>query len=164
MELHEEEVNIVEICDAALRIILPKAEEGYVSLRGLSGLEVPRLRGDKRRLKQVLLNLLSNAVKFTPENGVVSCDAVIDDDGALAIMVTDTGVGMDEEGIEKALMRFGQVDSSLARKHEGTGLGLPLTKGLVELHEGTLKLESKPNKGTRVTIKFPASRVVTSNS
>jgi|GEM_PF-2295680 len=160
IQLQETKLNIQEVCDAALRILQPKAHEGCLTLKGLSDPGLPSLWGDERRLKQIFLNLLSNAVKFTPENGVVSCDAFIDDEGAFNILVTDTGIGMDKKGMETALTSFGQIDGSLARKHEGTGLGLPLTKGLVELHGGTLELESEPNKGTRVTVKFPPSRVI----
>ena len=104
--------------------------------------------------------LVRSAVKFPPEGVHVSCDAFLTDSHDLVITVTDTGIGMDPEGIEKALDKFGQVDSSLSRAHEGTGLGLPLTKGLVELHGGTLQLESIPNQGTKVTLVFPANRVI----
>ena len=110
----------------------------------------------------MLLNLLSNAVKFTPEGGRVSCGAHLNEDGALVVTIADTGIGMDDAGLEKALSAFGQVDSSLSRKHEGTGLGLPLTKGLVELHGGLMELASAPGQGTTVTLTFPAGRVIAS--
>lgn len=158
--LHEESVDLVEIVDAAIRIISPKAQEGCVSITGLTEQNLPRMTADPRRLKQILLNLLSNAVKFTPERGEVSCAAFVDDDGALVLTVTDNGVGMDEAGLTKAMMQFGQVDSSLTRKHEGTGLGLSLTQGLVELHGGTMTLASAPGKGTTVTMHFPAERMI----
>ncbi|MFC1672875.1 PAS domain S-box protein [Pseudomonadota bacterium] len=159
LTLHEEDVNVVDVCQSAVRIIQPKAQDGYVQLSGLEENGLPPLHCDPLRLKQIFINLISNAVKFTPEQGSVLCDAYLDDTNHMIISVTDSGVGMDEAGMEKALDTFGQVDSSLSRAHEGTGLGLPLTKGLVELHGGTLELASEPGKGTKVTIRLPSDRV-----
>ena len=160
LELHETEVNLIDTCEAAIRILLPKAQEGCVSLSGITDPALPLLKADSRRLKQILLNLLSNAVKFTPENGSVSCDAYLESGGTMLITVTDTGIGMDGKAITKAMSTFGQVDGSLSRAHEGTGLGLPLTKGLIEVHGGTMDLTSTPGAGTKVTITLPADRVV----
>src|SRR5690606_26492515 len=120
---------------------------------------LPPILADQRRVRQVLLNLLSNAVKFTPEGGSVRVDAAQLPEG-IAIRVSDTGIGMAPEDIPKALERFGQIDSALARKYEGAGLGLPLSHCLMEYHGGTLTIESEPDRGTRVTITFPASRVL----
>jgi two-component system cell cycle sensor histidine kinase PleC len=117
------------------------------------------LQADSKRMRQILLNLLSNAVKFTPEGGTVSVCAGRRD-GAYVIAVSDTGIGMASEQIPKALERFGQIDSSLSRRHEGTGLGLPLTKCLVELHGGTLTIDSTVNKGTTVIASLPESRIL----
>ena len=161
MELHEEVLEVEAICEAAMRILVTKAQERHVALSGLRGKDLPLLYADPRRLKQIFLNLLSNAVKFTPEDGSVTCEGELDGDGQLVIAVADTGIGMDEAGIAKALTLFGQVDSSLTRSHEGTGLGLPLTKGLMELHGGTLEVESEPGRGTRIILRFPADRVRT---
>ncbi|MBF0249895.1 MAG: PAS domain S-box protein [Alphaproteobacteria bacterium] len=160
MTLHESEIDVREICGAVMRILSPKAEELGIALDCAADRGLPRLLADERRFKQILINLLSNAVKFTPEGGEVLCDAHVDGDGSMVIGVTDTGIGMDEAGIAKALEKFGQVDSSMARKHEGTGLGLPLTKGLVELHGGVMELSSRPGRGTRITLRFPAERVL----
>jgi len=110
-------------------------------------------------VKQVMLNLLSNAVKFTLEGGEVSVTSSLNDDGSLFVAVRDTGIGMDDADEAMALTTFGQVDSGLDRKHEGTGLGLPLTKGLMELHGGTLVVESAKGQGTQVTVTFPKDRV-----
>ena len=120
---------------------------------------MPLIYIDQRRIKQVLLNLLSNAVKFTPEAGEVTLSAWVNVNGSLAVSVADTGIGMDEEEITKALSTFGQVDSGLDRKHEGTGLGLPLTKGLMERHGGSLEIKSKKDHGTLITVTFPKQRV-----
>jgi PAS domain S-box-containing protein len=121
---------------------------------------LPALRADMRMLKQILINLLTNAVKFTPPGGKVTIRWWANLDDGFVFEVADTGIGMTREDIPKALARFGQVDGELNRQYEGAGLGLPLTKSLVELHGGSLKLQSKVNVGTRVTIRFPAERMV----
>jgi signal transduction histidine kinase len=110
-------------------------------------------------MKQILINLLSNSVKFTPAGGIIRLAAQVDEAGDLVIVVADTGIGIAAEDLDKVLEPFGQVDSSLSRKHRGTGLGLPLTRGLVELHGGSFKLESTPGAGTTVTLRFPARRL-----
>ncbi len=120
---------------------------------------LPALKADKRRIKQVLVNLLSNAVKFTPSGGRVNISAQLTGAG-LALAVIDSGIGIAPQDIPKALEVFGQVDSSLARKYEGTGLGLPLSKQLMELHGGSLSLESQVNVGTTVTVTLPQERLV----
>ena len=117
------------------------------------------LYADERKLKQVLINLLSNAVKFTPPGGSVEVCSDIEPDGAYTISVVDSGVGIAPEDIDKALAPFGQIDSGLDRKYEGTGLGLPLTKSLVEAHGGTLTLESSLGVGTTIKVRFPGERL-----
>ena len=109
---------------------------------------LPRLYADGRALKQVLLNLLTNAVKFTPLDGRVTIGADLEPGGDLVFTVVDTGVGMSPEDLEQALTPFGQAESDIAREQEGTGLGLPLSKHLVELHGGSLTIESAPGAGT----------------
>jgi signal transduction histidine kinase len=118
------------------------------------------LRGDQRKLRQVLINLLSNAVKFTPCGGRVRIAAGGASGGGLLLLVGDTGIGMATSDIARALTPFKQVDSSLARKHQGAGLGLPLAKNLVELHGGTLEVASVLGQGTVVTCSFPAVRTI----
>ncbi|MBX3494545.1 MAG: hypothetical protein KF899_16375, partial [Parvibaculum sp.] len=110
-------------------------------------------------VRQVLLNLMSNGVKFTPAGGEVRVAASVED-GALVIRVSDTGIGIAADDIPVALERFGQIDSDLARKYEGTGLGLPLSKCLMEHHGGTLQIESEPGRGTTVSIRFPKERIL----
>ncbi|HEY9079358.1 PAS domain-containing sensor histidine kinase [Magnetovibrio sp.] len=160
LTLREEEVSLADICEAALHIIRPKAREAYITLTGIEDTTLPLLMADPLRLKQIFINLLSNAIKFTPERGTVTCSASLDEENNMLITFADTGIGMDGPSLNKALEKFGQVDSSLSRKHEGTGLGLPLTKGLVELHGGVMEIFSEPDKGTTVTIRFPAERVI----
>ena len=122
--------------------------------------ELPALRADERKLKQILLNLLSNAVKFTPEGGTVTLAVAVESSDAIVIQVIDTGIGIAPEDIATVMSPFGQVDSALSREFDGTGLGLPLTKALVELHGATLEIESEIGKGTTATVRFPPERLV----
>ena len=124
----------------------------------ISDSAIPLLRADPRRLKQILINLLSNAVKFTETGGTVTIRAWYKPDGGFVLQVIDTGVGIAVENIQKTLARFQQIDSALSRRHEGIGLGLPLTKSLVALHGGTLDLQSQAGKGTIVSVRLPAGR------
>jgi signal transduction histidine kinase len=119
----------------------------------------PTLHADLRKLKQILVNLLSNAIKFTDAGGQVAMKVWYRGGSGYVFQVIDTGIGIALEDIPKALSQFGQVDSTLGRRHEGTGLGLPLTKALVELHGGSLDLQSQPGVGTTVTVRFPAERI-----
>ena len=118
------------------------------------------LCADKRKLKQLLVNLLTNAIKFTDAGGLVALRASCRADRGFEFQVADTGIGIAPEDIPKALSQFGQVDSDLGRRHEGTGLGLPLAKCLAELHGGSLDLQSQIGIGTTVTVRFPAERIV----
>jgi signal transduction histidine kinase/HAMP domain-containing protein len=112
------------------------------------------MTGDAAKLRQIFLNLLSNAIKFTEKGGKVSLDACSTAD-SIAVTVADTGIGMDPEDVEIAFQPFSQVDNRLERRYEGTGLGLPLTKALVDLHKGSLVIDSARGKGTRITVSFP---------
>jgi two-component system cell cycle sensor histidine kinase PleC len=105
-----------------------------------------------------VINLLSNAVKFTESGGSILISAHYDRAESIVLIVRDTGIGIAEEDLAQALMPFGQVDSTLSRRHEGTGLGLPLIKSLVELHGGTLSVDSSVGVGTSVIVRFPAWR------
>jgi signal transduction histidine kinase len=158
LELDEEKVDVSEIVVASVNAVRPSAEKASVCLTSKLD-DALFLYADGRRLKQILLNLLSNAIKFTPEGGRVSLSVSARQEG-LIIAVADTGIGMAPDQIPKALERFGQVDSRLARKHEGTGLGLPLTKCLVDLHGGSLRIDSEVNVGTTVTVTFPRARLL----
>ncbi len=158
--LNEKNVDLSDAIDRSVRLIGPRAQAGRVLVTSSTDIEIPMLYADERRIKQVLLNLLSNAVKFTPEGGEVSVNAQLKDDGSIAVSIADTGMGMDEKEITVAMSKFGQVDSGLDRKHEGTGLGLPMTKGLIELHGGNLEIKSRKGDGTSVTATFPKQRVI----
>jgi two-component system cell cycle sensor histidine kinase PleC len=123
--------------------------------------ELPPASVDPLRLRQVMLNLLSNAIKFTPPGGVIRV-CVRPGSGpnqrqGIFLSVHDTGIGMDDKGITRALEPFGQIDSPMARKHGGTGLGLPLSKSLIELHGGRFDLISQPGQGTQVHLWLPSA-------
>jgi signal transduction histidine kinase len=157
--LQEEEIGLAATIGACMNLVEAQARQAKVRLSVNLDDQALVIRADERRLRQVLINLLSNAVKFTPENGQVRVTSAKTHAG-LAIAVSDTGIGMNAQDIPKAMTAFGQVDSKLSRKQEGTGLGLPLAKQLIELHGGTFDIESKPNAGTIVTFVLPAERIV----
>jgi len=159
IELIEESVPLGEVIDACARLVRDRAEAAGVTLATELPADLPALRADVRRMKQILINLLSNAVKFTPSGGQVTIAASIDE-GGLALAVTDTGIGMAPEDLSIALQPFGQIDSRLARKYQGTGLGLPLTKAMVELHGGHLELISAPGQGTTARVRLPRERIL----
>jgi signal transduction histidine kinase len=121
---------------------------------------LPFLRADVRRLKQILINLLSNAIKFTHDDGLVMLRAGLTDNGDLKIDISDTGIGMDDDGIRTALRKFGQVDGSMIRDQEGSGLGLALTEGLITGYDGSMAIKSAPGEGTTVTIVLPKERLI----
>jgi signal transduction histidine kinase len=146
-----------EITDTQ-RMMAVQARKAGVSLLAEIAPELPCIRADRRRIRQVLMNLLSNGLKFTKPGGKVTVRAEATADG-LVLTVADTGIGIAPQDFSKALEPFGQVDSSLARKYEGTGLGLPLTRQMVELHGGSLTLDSVVGEGTTVTVTLPAWRL-----
>jgi signal transduction histidine kinase len=158
-DLMETTVDLRAIFEAVARLIRERAVRAEVRLDVSLQPGLPPLTADERKMKQILINLLSNSVKFTPAGGIIRLIARLDEAGDLIIVVADTGIGIAAEDIEKVLEPFGQVDSSMSRKHRGTGLGLPLTRGLVEIHGGSFKLESTPGTGTTVTLRFPARRL-----
>jgi signal transduction histidine kinase len=160
VELVEEIVDLAGIIDSCMRLMRDRADQAALELTAHTPLDPPYLRADGRRLKQILLNLMSNAVKFTPSGGQVTVRATIAEDGGLKIAVSDTGIGIASQDLAKALQPFGQIDSRMTRKYQGTGLGLPLTKSMIELHGGRLQLDSAVGRGTTATLWLPASRVV----
>jgi signal transduction histidine kinase len=158
-ELSEEEIDLTGTVVACLHLVGAQAQKSKIQISTALGPEVRLIRGDDRRMRQILINLLSNAVKFTPEGGKVRVSSFLKN-GGLAIEVSDTGIGIAAEDIPKVMASFGQIESKISRKHEGSGLGLPLAKHLVELHGGTLTIESQVNVGTTVTVMLPANRIV----
>ena len=158
LELHESDVALSAIIDQCVALVRGRAQSGRVTLHVEVPQGLPALRADARALKQVLLNLLSNAIKFTPDGGTVTA-AISEEKNGIAIAICDTGIGMSPADIAVALSPFGQVDSELARKHQGTGLGLPITRSLVRLHGGDITIESTPGKGTTIAAHFPKARL-----
>jgi signal transduction histidine kinase len=161
-DLNEDTIDIPKIIHSALKLVEQRAEQGAVKLEIEIADQLPALRADERKLKQILVNLLANAIKFTDAGGEVALWAWCRMDSGHVFQITDIGIGIASEDIPKALSRFGQVDADLNRQYEGTGLGLPLTKALVELHGGSLDLQSQVGVGTTVTVRFPADRIVIS--
>ena len=159
-ELDEGPVDVAELASASLRLVEPRATAGKVSVARRLAPDLPVIRADARRLKQVLLNPLSNAVKFTPPGGHVELEARVAEGGRVELAVRDTRIGMDPKDIPRALEPFAQVDNALSRRYEGTGLGLPLSRKLVELHGGTLTIASQIAKGTTVAVRMPYARTL----
>jgi signal transduction histidine kinase len=159
LELDEEEVDVVDLMELCIRLVRDTAVSGRVKLRLARPARQAFIHADPTRLKQILLNLLSNAIKFTPEDHAVTL-SVEDSEDDYCFVVTDTGIGMSEPEIADAMQPFRQIDNSLARRYPGTGLGLPLTKSLIDLHGGVLEIVSAIGQGTTVTVRLPRSRVI----
>ena len=153
--LEKRDVQLDEILVACLSSFRLLAQETRVNLVSSISPSLPSIRADGVKLRQIFTNLISNAIKFTPESGTVTVEARQLPDGRIAAMVTDNGIGMTDQELQVALTPFGQVDGSRTRWREGTGLGLPIAKSLVELHGGELKVSSKKNKGTEVWVMLP---------
>lgn len=160
LQIEWAETDATKVIRNSLRMVLPRAESAQVMLIE----DIPShhlvILTDAKKLKQVLLNLLSNAVKFTPAGGEVRCVAWEDvTEKALMIQVRDTGIGIAPKDISRVMMPFGQVDSTLARRYEGTGLGLPLAKKFIESMGGQFAIESEVDVGTVITLTLPKEPV-----
>jgi PAS domain S-box-containing protein len=160
LELHEEVIDPRRLIDGCVSLVMDRAKAGLLRLSVEIEEDVPRLFADWTRLTEILLNLLTNAIKFTELGGSVTVSVECAVAGGVRFRVQDTGTGMTASEIEIALELFGQVDAGLARRHEGTGLGLPLARKLAELHGGSLTIESEKGHGTTVTVILPATRMV----
>lgn len=153
-------LNLRDILELSLHNCKPDAEDSGIRIINRIPKNLPELRGDQEKLRQVFDNLLANAVKFTKKGGSITITASrLQHDGA-AVSVHDTGVGMSKEDIRLALEPFAQVDGTRARWREGTGLGLPIAKALVDLHGGQLNIESNKGAGTTVTVVLPSRHEV----
>ncbi|HXP06640.1 MAG TPA: ATP-binding protein [Stellaceae bacterium] len=157
LELVEESIELPKAVADLIHLVESKARAAEVRVVVRREGAVPRLRGDLRKVKQIVLNLLTNAIKFSRPGGEV--DIVLKSDGGgVTVAVTDRGIGMDSHEVELAMAHFGRVTGPWIRQHTGTGLGLPLAIGLTELHGGTLTIQSLKGVGTTATVAFPASR------
>ncbi|WP_370545395.1 ATP-binding protein [Caulobacter sp. 17J80-11] len=157
MTLRFEPVSIEEVAEDAMRLVRNRAETAGLQLRLDLPATLPDVEADYRAFKQVLLNLLSNAVKFTPRGGSVTL-AARSAGGGVRVSVTDTGIGISKEDLQRLARPFEQVESQHAKTQQGSGLGLALTKSLVELHQGRLELESEPGRGTTAHVILPVNR------
>ena len=164
IDLHEDVIDVGETIERCIALLRERLQHGGLTLETSISPSLPDLRADPRLVKQVLLNVLSNAVKFTPAGGTISVKAWSGSADGLLIQVADSGIGMAVEDIPRAMRRFERIDSPTARARAGTGLGLPLSRGFVELHGGSLDIQSKLDLGTTVTIRFPAERSVATAS
>lgn len=156
LTLHYEKVALKEICEDAIRLMRGKVQECGLTVH-LDAPDLPEIDADHRGLKQVLLNLISNAVKFTPEGGDITV-ALRTEGNRIRIAVTDTGIGIAPEDVARLARPFEQVEGQHSKTTQGTGLGLALTKSLIELHHGELLIESEPGKGTTVSFALPITR------
>ncbi len=153
ISLSLEPVEVVSILEESMKLVEGVALEGEISL-SRRGADLANMRADKRAVKQVMLNLLSNAVKFTPKGGAIDlqCKALFD---GVEVVISDNGIGINAEALEKIGRPFEQVENQYTKSHKGTGLGLSISKALMELHGGSLNIESALGKGTTVTCFFP---------
>ena len=150
-----EPVDLQLVLEPCMLITDAKAKEKNIVIETNLSDRLPLLLADPLRLKQILINLLSNAVKFTPEWGRIRVDAAVKSDDLMSISITDTGLGMTPSEVDTAMRPFGQVESGFNKRHEGTGLGLPIASALAKLHGGDLQIHSTKGAGTRVTVLIP---------
>lgn len=162
VDLDEQPVEMGEAIESVIRMMASRAFSGGIEIKCDIEKDLPPLHSDPRLLRQVLINLVSNAVKFSRRGGEIKISAELERDGHMRIMVKDNGIGIPKHKIKQALEPFGQINDSAhaAHEHQGTGLGLPLAKAMVELHGGSLSLESDSGRGTSVTLTFPPRRVL----
>jgi two-component system cell cycle sensor histidine kinase PleC len=159
LAIDERHVDIARVVTACRNRLQRAIDKSGLRLVVKIPSDLPLLRADELWVHQIILNLLSNAVKFTPLGGSVLVAATCDPAGEMAVLVSDTGVGMTDDEIGRALRPFRCFDHHVSRRHNGVGLGLTLAKILIELHSGRMNIDSRPGAGTTVKISFPAERV-----
>jgi len=162
LELADEWIDASEVVHSACRLIQPRIVEAGLSLSVKTPSDGVIVKADRRLLKQILLNLLSNAYKFTPRDGRIEC-SVSSDGAGVRFAVADTGIGIPAAYHDQVMLPFVQVESSLSRRHSGTGLGLALVRAMAELHGGSLHLDSEAGRGTTVVVIFPPDRLKSEN-
>jgi signal transduction histidine kinase len=158
LELSKEPLNIRHLIGEVIRMMRERADSRGVGLVTKLSDEEVEIWADERAMKQIFLNLLSNAIKFSRDGGEVCIRVISDGPGLAVVEFEDHGIGMNEEGLERALQPFGQAKPSTTRNYGGTGLGLPITKGLIEAHGGKLAIESRAGQGTIARISVPTER------
>jgi len=157
--LQEEAIDLSDLIGELVQTVGPESDQKNQTLEISLQDDLPQIQADQAALRRVLMNLLSNAIKFTPDGGTIKVDASCEADG-FAIRVSDNGIGIQEEDLQVVFEPFRQADGTFTRKFDGAGLGLPLARRLVELHGGTLQLESTPGQGTTAKIELPANRAL----
>lgn len=160
LELNEDMLDLGATIAAVARVSSAPIEKAGLSL-ALDLPPLPPLRADERKVRQVFFNLIGNSIKFTPAGGEIRISGTFDPDAGVRITVADTGIGIAADDLDRVLEPFMQVDSSFARQHHGTGLGLPSVKAIMELHGGSVELRSTLGEGTAATVDFPPARVMT---
>ena len=164
MELELTKANVEDLCQASLRFVMEQAQKQKINLKLVMDNQSVMLTADERRLRQILVNLLSNAVKFTPNGGSVTLETKCDlESESLMFSVRDTGIGIATEDLKRLFSPFTQLDSKLSRQYAGTGLGLTLVMKLVELHGGSVAVESEIGKGSCFTVRIPCKGLDTLN-
>ena len=158
-KIKEEEVEIDVLVNECIRLTQQNAIDNDINIKLEFDPLLPQIFADRRMIKQILINLLSNAIKFTPTGGRIITSVHVLENAGVRISVSDNGIGIREDDIERALTPFVQVDNDKSRKYHGTGLGLPLSKNLAELHDGRLELSSRYGEGTEVSLYLPQDRV-----
>lgn len=158
--LNDDTIDLNEVVDICIAMVAEHASDRQVGLQFDKNLELPNLKGDERRIKQIVINLLTNAIKFTDSDGFVDVSTRLTKNGSLELIVSDTGSGISKEDINRVLLPFTQVADSHTRNHGGTGLGLSICQSLVKAHGGALKLVSELGVGTQVVVLFPSNRVL----
>ena len=158
LSLVEQKVDLAEVVGLGSQIVQDIARQARIDFASEIEGPLPTVIGDPTKLTQILVNLLTNAIKFSEPGGRVRLKVEHAPHQGVTFSVEDTGIGMSADEIAIALEPFGQIDAGLTRKHDGVGLGLPLTKRLIELHGGAMEIKSKPGKGTVVTVKLPEER------
>lgn len=163
LELQEENISVADMIEGLVRMMSSKTFASDIEIHTDVQDDLPLLKADERLIRQVLINILTNAIKFSHKQGVIKISGALEPDNSMVVSVEDQGIGIKENKIKQALEAFGQVTDVPERREtnqQGTGLGLPLAKAMVELHNGRLDLESEYGVGTTVTLTFPAERVI----
>jgi len=149
-------VFVKQVCEAGMRLIEREAQKKHLRVSTSFDSTVTIIKADERRLRQMLVNLLSNSVKFTPDGGSIGLEVIgYIENEQVEFTIWDTGIGISQEQMSKLFQPFVQLDSRLSRRYSGTGLGLALTRQLVELHNGSISVKSEPGKGSRFTLSLP---------